>query len=76
MEDSGKKIHPGEKEFIISPSYGAAIMQALTNKQMVDHKYWSYKKPFDWMSDEQFVNLQVKFTERSLIFVLKLFEFY
>lgn len=48
----------GEREFIISPVYGAYFMQAVTGKQITDSKHWSTKKPFDWMSDEQFLNLQ------------------
>lgn len=48
-------------------------MQSLTNKVLTDHKYWQYKKPFDWMSDEQFVNLQVylKLINTVLSFQLK-----
>ncbi len=61
IEASGNRLKPGEREFIISPTYGANIMQAITNKQMVDHKYWTTKKPFDWMLDEQFLNLQVSY---------------
>lgn len=52
-------MRPGEKEFIISPLFGAMVIQTLTNKNMTEHKHWSAKKPFDWMSDEQFLNLQV-----------------
>ena len=61
IEASSNKLKPGEREFIISPIYGANLMQTITNKQMIDHKYWSTKKPFDWMLDEQFLNLQVIF---------------
>jgi dynein heavy chain, axonemal len=61
IETSFKRVNPGEKDFIISPSYGAAVMQSITGKQATDHKYWQVKKPFDWMQDEQFLNLQVIF---------------
>jgi dynein heavy chain len=54
-------MRSGEKEFIISPLFGAMVIQTLTNKNMTEHKHWTAKKPFDWMSDEQFVNLQVCF---------------
>ena len=47
-------------------------MQALTNKQMVDHKYWTTKKPFDWMLDEQFLNLQVSYFFKNIFKVLKI----
>jgi dynein heavy chain len=50
----------GEKEFIISPLFGAMVIQTLTNKSISEHKLWAAKKPFDWMSDEQFLNLQVR----------------
>jgi hypothetical protein len=35
------------------------MMQTTTGKQMVDHKHYGTKKPFDWMSEDQFANLQV-----------------
>jgi hypothetical protein len=60
IESASDRVGTGEKEFIVSPAYGASAMQAITNKQTVEHKYWTtYKKPFDWMTDDQFVNLQV-----------------
>lgn len=59
IEALSDRIHAGEKEFIVSPSYCAAMMQSTTGKQMVDHKYYVTKKPFDWMNDDQFANLQV-----------------
>ena len=49
----------GEREFVVSPNYGAMYLQTLTSKQFTEHKFWAYKKPFDWMLDEQFLNLQV-----------------
>jgi hypothetical protein len=52
-------LQAGEKEFIISPSYAALFAQMNSGKQINEHKFWSYKKPFDWMLDDQFLNLQV-----------------
>ena len=59
IEAISERINPGEKEFIVSPSYCAAMMQTTTGKQMVDHRHYVTKKPFDWMSEDQFANLQV-----------------
>jgi dynein heavy chain len=59
IEATSDRINPGEKEYIISPSYGAAVMQSISGKQMTEHKYWQNKKPFDWMNEDQFSNLQV-----------------
>ncbi len=60
IESGAERVAVGEKEYIVSPAYGASTMQAISNKQTTEHKYWTaYKKPFDWMNDEQFVNLQV-----------------
>jgi hypothetical protein len=59
IEAAAGRLRTGEREFIISPIYGATIIQTLTNKQMTEHKCWAAKKPFDWMTDEQFLNLQV-----------------
>lgn len=58
IEASSGRLRVGEREFLISPIYGALLMQAITNKQMTDHKHWQAKKPFDWMSEDQFQNLQ------------------
>ena len=66
----------GEKEFIISPIFGAFVGQSLTNKQMVEHKLWGSKKPFDWMSEEQYLNLQVKKTKIYILLKLKLVNFF
>ncbi|CAF0814844.1 unnamed protein product, partial [Brachionus calyciflorus] len=58
IEASAGRLKIGEREFVISPLYGAMMVQSITNKQMIDHKHWQAKKPFDWMSEEQFLNLQ------------------
>jgi hypothetical protein len=34
-------------------------VQTITGKQYTEHKLWQIKKSFDWMLDEQFLNLQV-----------------
>ncbi len=60
IEAVGGRLRVGEREFVISPLYGATFIQTITGKQITDSKYWLNKKPFDWMSDEQFLNLQVK----------------
>jgi dynein heavy chain, axonemal len=70
IEAFSDRINPGEKEFIVSPSYCASMMQTTTGKQMVDHKHYGTKKPFDWMSEDQFANLQVfKLIGFSQIFI-------
>lgn len=58
IEASAGRLRAGEREFLISPVYGAMVMQAITNKQFTDHRHWQSKKPFDWMSEDQFLNLQ------------------
>lgn len=58
IEAASGRLKVGEREFMISPLYGASMIQGITNKQMTDHKHWQAKKPFDWMSEEQFQNLQ------------------
>jgi dynein heavy chain len=54
-------LNLGEREFAISPIYGSLVMQAINNKPINEHKFWTYKKPFDWMLDEQYLNLQVQY---------------
>ena len=58
IEAAANRVRLGEKEFVVSPVYGALFVQTVTGKQMTEHKHWQTKKPFDWMSDEQFLNLQ------------------
>lgn len=50
---------PGEREFVISPNYSSVVMSSLGYSQETNSRIVSAKKPFDWMTDEQFHNLQV-----------------
>lgn len=60
MEDSAGRIGPGDREFIIQPTFGAAVKTALNPGIISDAVSRTVcKKPFDWMGDEQFANLQV-----------------
>ena len=58
IEAAAGRLRVGEREFVISPLYGSYFIQTVTNKQISDSKLWSNKKPFDWMTEEQFLNLQ------------------
>ena len=59
-EDYLGRVSVGDREFLINPQYGAAVKQPLSNTQgnLIPPKS-SLKKPFDWMSDEQYNNLLV-----------------
>ena len=59
MEDVGGNIGVGEREFIISPNYSCAVMSALEGMQLQETRIKQTKKPFDWMTDDQFYSLQV-----------------
>lgn len=59
VEDSIGHVMVGEREFIISPNYAAMVMSALGIAQSPDSKIAMAKKPFDWMTDDQFHNLQI-----------------
>ncbi|ESO89151.1 hypothetical protein LOTGIDRAFT_229063 [Lottia gigantea] len=59
VEESHGHVGPGEREFIISPNFGSVVMSAFTAGHSVDSKVLQAKKPFDWMTDDQFHNLQV-----------------
>ncbi|XP_070568705.1 dynein axonemal heavy chain 5-like isoform X4 [Ptychodera flava] len=59
VEDSEGNLGPGEREFLVSPSFGASVMQAIGKMVPPDHRIAQAKKPFDWMLDEQFHNLQI-----------------
>ena len=60
VEDSQGRIGPGEREFLISPDYSSVVMLSLGHIQPnQENKIAQTKKPFDWMTDEQFHNLQV-----------------
>lgn len=58
IEAAAGKLRVGEREFVISPLYGSYFIQTVLNKQISDSKLWANKKPFDWMTEEQFLNLQ------------------
>lgn len=53
---------PGDREFVIYPSYGAAVKMAGNRCAPAASaiRFINSKKPFDWMSDEQFNGLQVR----------------
>lgn len=59
IEDSLGRLGLGEREFLISPSFGSVTMTAAGKVQPPDSKFVSAKKPFDWMTDDQFNNLQI-----------------
>ena len=49
----------GEREFLISPALGSVTMTAAGFTQPPDSKFVTAKKSFDWMTDDQFNNLQI-----------------
>ena len=49
----------GEREYLISPALGSITMTAAGFNQPSDSKFVTAKKPFDWMTDDQFNNLQI-----------------
>ncbi|XP_053397319.1 dynein axonemal heavy chain 5-like isoform X6 [Mercenaria mercenaria] len=60
VEDSLDRLGPGEREFLISPDYSSVVMLSLGHiQQSQENKIAQTKKPFDWMTDDQFHNLQV-----------------
>ncbi len=59
MEDADGRVGPGEREYLISPTLGSVTMTALGIVQPPDSKIATSKKVFDWMSDDQFNNLQI-----------------
>ena len=51
---------PGDREFLIHPSFGAAVKTALQPSAVSEAASRTLaKKPFDWLLDEQYSNLQV-----------------
>eukprot|EP00794_Sanderia_malayensis_P000407 gene407-1042_t len=58
IEDSLGKLSIGDREFLISPPFGAAIKQLAYPKWEIPLKTTG-KKPFDWLLDEQYYNLQL-----------------
>lgn len=55
-------VGAGEREFVISPQLGCSVMLSLGLSVGSDHRVAQIKKPFDWMLDDQFHNLQVGYT--------------
>lgn len=52
---------PGDREFLIHPSFGAAVKTALQPSAVSEAASRTLaKKPFDWLLDEQYSNLQVR----------------
>ncbi|XP_063775387.1 uncharacterized protein LOC134910927 [Pseudophryne corroboree] len=57
VEESLGRIGPGEREFIISPELCVAVLQGAASK--VYEARQQAKNPFEWMSEEQFKNVQI-----------------
>ena len=58
IEDSNSRIEVGEREYLISPPFGVATKQYYNQNYELPPKTL-VKKPFDWLMDEQYHNLQV-----------------
>ena len=64
---------PGDREFLIHPSFGAAVKTALQPSAVSEAASRTQaKKPFDWLLDEQYSHLQVRFLCVSLSVSLEL----
>lgn len=59
VEDAAGRVKTGEREFLISPVLGSVTMTAAGYLQPPDSRFATAKKPFDWMTEDQFNNLQV-----------------
>ena len=59
VEESHGSVGPGEREYLVSPNYSSVVMSAMGYIQPPDSRIVQAKKPFDWMTDDQFHNLQV-----------------
>ncbi|XP_028415382.1 dynein heavy chain 8, axonemal-like isoform X2 [Dendronephthya gigantea] len=61
VEDSFGRVSPGDREFLIYPAYGSAVKTALSHGTVTTSqtKIINAKKPFDWMTDEQYNGLQL-----------------
>ncbi|KAJ1151043.1 hypothetical protein NDU88_003830 [Pleurodeles waltl] len=57
VEESLGHLKPGEKEFAIAPDLCVAALQMLGAKPSESRQ--QAKNPFDWMSEEQFKNVQI-----------------
>ncbi|XP_055889444.1 dynein axonemal heavy chain 8-like isoform X3 [Biomphalaria glabrata] len=58
VEDSLGNVGPGEREFVISPNFSSVVMSAMGSNNTDSH-IMQVKKSFDWMTDDQFHNLQI-----------------
>ncbi|XP_066278010.1 uncharacterized protein [Branchiostoma lanceolatum] len=58
LEDSEGRLGPGEREFIISPTFASTVMSTMGYGVGSDARA-NARKPFDWMLDDQYHNLQV-----------------
>ncbi|XP_073445808.1 uncharacterized protein [Dendrobates tinctorius] len=56
VQDSLGRLSPGEREFIISPVLCVTVLQGRNSKMLESRQ--QEKNPFDWMSEEQFKNVQ------------------
>ncbi|KAG9493712.1 hypothetical protein GDO78_001536 [Eleutherodactylus coqui] len=57
VEGSLGRIKPGEREFIFSPELCVTVLQGMNSK--TSESYQQAKSPFDWMSEQQFKNVQI-----------------
>ncbi|KAM4771050.1 dynein axonemal heavy chain 5-like [Rhinophrynus dorsalis] len=57
VESSLGRVRPGECEFVISPDLCLTVLQRLGSK--VSESRQQAKNPFDWMTEEQFKNVQI-----------------
>ncbi|CAK8694917.1 unnamed protein product [Clavelina lepadiformis] len=57
VEDSNANVRAGEREFLISPDYAQAHMNALGLHPSESRS--QAKKAFDWMTEEQYHNIQI-----------------
>ncbi|XP_041109797.1 dynein heavy chain 8, axonemal-like [Polyodon spathula] len=58
IERSLGRIDPGEMEFILSPELCAVVMQGMDGAKGSEARQHS-KNPFDWMTEDQFKNVQI-----------------
>lgn len=77
MEDCAGRVGIGEREFLISPSFGALVMtSAVRNTDSASDKKFSKTKPFDWMQEDQYSNLLLLATHYEVGGAFKLFCFH
>ncbi|XP_053567991.1 uncharacterized protein LOC128657631 [Bombina bombina] len=57
VEHSLGRMKPGEREFAISPDLSVSLMQRLGRNASVSRQ--QLRNPLDWMTEEQFKNLQI-----------------